>query len=249
MASELLSNSIAPTHYGPNCVLTKAETSVDRNGLMTGVCVFLLKFQETVITDGPKKGDIHPIDIRLAIETLKTSYGPGICRITANYTGMEDNSADDSEPVYSLNVGTQQEPIETHPDFATFAGTPSAPLNKAVFIDAQNNEVTAANPADPADNEKYKFSRFQLDSPLKGLDSFLDSTNTTWTQKYTSSVKPSDGGDVGEIDSNLPGNPPSFGGNRNWLYTGMAFDQRAHVYSITRSWRLSGKDGWKSQIY
>ena len=84
-------------------------------------------------------------------------------------------------------------------------------------------------------------------NPKAGIESFL-SPGATWTETYFSLSRPTDLGDLGEIDS--PSGPnPSFGSGRNWLYSGAEYTRRGGIYEIRKTWLLSGRNGWDTDVY
>lgn len=149
------------------------------------------------------------------------------------------------EPIYTLSASLSEEPIELHPDFQDFAGTPAAPLNGAVFVDPDTEKITTSN-------ERGVFREFMatLDGAANlkaGVEAFL-SPGAVWTEISFSTARPTDLGDLGEEDA--PSGPnPSFGGGRDWLYHAADYQRRGHIYEIHKSWLLSGRNGWDPDIY
>lgn len=244
--SSMVSSDFAPANYGQNGVqyfgkdkeLFKATKSVDRKGLMTGTAVWFAK-TENAENEAPRILSFHPFDNNLKAEKVAIDYGPAFATITAHYAGMAPG-ADTTNPVYELSFGVGQEPITVHPDFVDkIGGKPSAPLNKAVFRDAQGNDTNI--------DTKGTFHHFELDSDLAGVEAFLDVSNITFRERYTARNRPTGLGRVGSISS--PSNAPNLPGNRNWLYVGLSYQQRADIFSVSREWRGSGKGRWNSLIY
>lgn len=103
----------------------------------------------------PKRGDKHPGDPRLfcyLIETAKVAGG--LLEVSASYCGIEQQ--DLTEIKMTMSSSSSTDPIETHPNFKkSIGGTPSAPLNGAVFIDPKTNEPTE-------DDLKGVFQEFPL---------------------------------------------------------------------------------------
>lgn len=250
------------TLNGITMVINGEETSIDGKGLITATVTYLPKPAEYIRVgdEGPRKGDAHPLDGRLTVEKISMSYKEGEGVLTAHYTGLDESLAeqlqnddggsfgDRSPPVYALSYGVQEEPIETHPDFAAIAGTPAAPLNGAVFQRPDTGEeATAGSPAAADAAEFYRFARFEYDSDLVGIESFLDASTATFTESYTTKRRPSSlKGNVGTIDR--PDEAPSASG-RDWLYMGMSYEERGDVFSVSRTWKLSGPGGWNTTIY
>jgi hypothetical protein len=140
------------------------------------------------------------------------------------------------EAIYTLDNSTSQEPIETHKDFATFAGYEASPLNGARF-DHETGEFInfVRNPA--GTNTKWV-----------GVRAYLNAS-AVWRQTTVRKIRPSgaDLDNVGKIDS-PPNNPPTPSG-RNWLYGACSYDQKGRTFTIRREWLLSGPRGWNDVIY
>lgn len=143
------------------------------------------------------------------------------------------------EPTYELSGTLSEEPIETHPNFEDFAGTPSAPLNGAVFLDPETNKPTTSD-------ELGVFTEFGISGNKAGVSSYASPT-VMWTEIRYSTSKPSELGDLGEID-NPNGGPPNFTG-RDWLLWDISYRRRGAIYEIRISWKLSGRNGWDEDIY
>lgn len=101
----------------------------------------------------PLKNEPHIRDSRLfcyRVETTKTEGGMLECK--ADYCGIEQG--DMTEIKLSISASSSTDPIETHPNFEKkIGGKPSKPLNGAVFVDPQTNQVTT-------DDTKGVFSEF-----------------------------------------------------------------------------------------
>jgi hypothetical protein len=209
----------------------------------------------------PVPGQSHPYVGYAILETQEFIGLPNGLRCECRYAGADD--ADLNRPVYSLAVGDEEVPIETHPKFQTeIGGKPSAPLHGALFTDAGG-----ALTADDAQGAFAGFSTmiklgpgsFAV-NPFAGITSFLDSNNIIYRERYCSRTLPRDGLNLNTIYTGLPGPVPSFG-DRNWLYMGYQWEQRGAlsefgvqtgpriVFDIVREWRLSGRGGWNFTIY
>lgn len=161
--------------------------------------------------------------------------------VTSIYAGLlgGDSTTDGATaPVYELRGTANDEPIETHPDFATIAGTPSAPLNGAIFVDPETDKVTT-------DDAKGVFLRFGSGDKA-GATSYY-SPSLVWTKIWSQKTKPTDISGLGKI--NIPeGNPPNVGG-RNWLLVSLEYSKRGGVYECRKTWLLSGRNGWDTDFY
>ncbi|WP_265593261.1 hypothetical protein [Verrucomicrobium sp. BvORR034] len=238
-----------------------------RQGLTDGEAHFEIQGPlanaSSLIAQLPRIGANHPFSSFVKMETRELVYIPNGIRAECRYCGASDEDLD--QPVYSLVMGVEEQPIEVHPDFVSqIGGRPSSPLHGAMFVDASGNLTTndlvgtfagfgtmvATGPSSFAAN------------PFAGIEAFLDVTAISYRERFVSRNLPSnDVNQVGKIFTALPGPAPGFG-NRNWLYVGYQMDQRGSrfvagvpqttqrvVYDIVREWRLSGRGGWNPTIY
>lgn len=164
-----------------------------------------------------------------------TLRSDGAWDIIGDYFGVQGTP----EPIYSLDNSTSQEPIETHKDFVTFAGTPTSPINGAVF--------------DPDDLTFLNFKQVVSGSAVSnvkwvGMRAYLNAS-AVWREIKVTKTKPSASEitSIGRID-NPPGDAPTPAG-RNWLFGAICYEQKARTYTIRREWLLSGPGGWNDVVY
>lgn len=186
----------------------------------------------------------NPFFTYLYMERRRISIRNGRIVIAGEYAGIPGGF---TTPIYELVIGVGEEPIETHPEFVTdLAGAPSAPLNGAIFVDYETGKKST-------DDAKGVFDKFRpvLDGNrnlLAGVTAYLDAGQVSWRETYMSTARPSDVSAVGSIQS--PAGPvPGIGSGRNWLYTGLTYQQRGIIFSVVREWRASGRNGWNTLIY
>ncbi len=213
----------------------------DRYGLWTGRLRFSMPATRPELL--PAVGSVHPGVSWMHCEDRDITLTPGRWLVDCSYVGTD---AIDTTAVYELQRNTNTEPIETHEKFVThIAGKPSAPLNGALFVDEDGTPT--------ADDKRGLFHRFIAVKPdgsrnrFAGMTGFLSPSSTQWVKSWTSRTKPTDGGGVGKIDT-PEGGATSFAGC-DWLYVGMQFSERVGVYSIRKSWMLSGRGGWIPEVY
>jgi hypothetical protein len=224
-------------------VQSEENGTIDRYGVD-----IVTRVEEVPVTGFPallrSKYSVHPRFIAMAVSKVNWVSGASgqFYRVTYTYEGFLNSLP---EPVYSLSSSLSEEPIELHPDFQTFAGKPSAPLNGAVFVDPDTQKITT-------DDSRGVFREFMATlggvANLKaGIESYL-SPGATWQEIYFSTSRPTDLGSLGEIDS--PSGPnPTIGSGRNWLYSGADYTRRGGIYEIRKTWMLSGRTGWDADIY
>ena len=123
-------------------------------------------------------------------------------------------------------------------------GKPSDPLNGALFVDGNTGDETTSDLTGV-------FSKFALlvdgaRNPLAGVTSYISQNQTTWKKSWVQKAKPSGG----KVKISSPsGNPPSYGGDTNWLEMPVAYTKRGNVYSCSQTWLASGPAGWHPDLY
>jgi len=128
-------------------ILPGATFSVTREGLLSGTQVF--EAPKTKINLFPRRGSRHPFFRKLIMSDYTITLNEALARMEGRYYGVDNaNERGETERVYSLVMGTGQEPIETHPDFRSIAGTPARPLRGARFIDPETGKVILGPNAD-----------------------------------------------------------------------------------------------------
>lgn len=173
----------------------------------------------------------HPVFTFLECERriVQRAPGPGgQWTVRAIYSGIDGS---ETEPIYDLDLDGNVEPIETHPDFASFAGNSTTPLNGAKF-DSDGLFLGFADGTKPE---------------WCGVTSYIR-PGAVWTATYYARERPSDLRQVGTIDD-PEGYEPNIAQSRNWLYMGVRFQQRGNAVQITKYWKASGPGGWNTSIY
>lgn len=161
---------------------------------------------------------------------------------TVNYV-FEGFLVSSPSPTYELTTSLSQEPIQTHPDFATFAGTPSTnpPINGSVFVDPDTGFESRKS------NAIWKEFAFKGTANEKaGIESYL-APGCEWRETKFQTTEPTGIRDVGTIE-NPAGPNPSLSG-RDWLAWGETYVRRGYIYQVTSTWKLSGRNGWDTDIY
>lgn len=163
---------------------------------------------------------------------------------TVGYT-FEGFLFDTPEPIYELSASLDQEPIECHPDFVSkIGGKPSAPLNGAVFVAPDTGLVSG-------DDDEGVFREFKATisgtvNKKGGVESYLV-PGAEWRVTEFSVNRPTSLRNIGERSS--PDGPnPSLSGH-NWLMWSQTYQKRGGIYQITSTWKLSGRNGWDTDIY
>lgn len=173
----------------------------------------------------------------------------GVWQVNLSWVGLGVNLRLDEAVVPGYSPIAQTSPIETHPLFEGFAGTPEEPLNGA-FFDAQHNFV--------------RFNQFLPDgvtpNPKSGMKSYYDATLKVSERRGVlaeSAQSEIDNLRVGKIDVpdiedlivvglDLPG----IIGNRDHLFTSLELDDMGNdLIMMSREWDMSGPFGWDKDIY
>lgn len=143
------------------------------------------------------------------------------------------------EPIYELTTSLSQEPIETHEDFiTTIAGTPAAPLNGAIFIDPESYKISEKTNA--------VFKEFSAGTVKAGVTSYVN-PGAEWVETKFQRSRPSGIRDVGTIDE--PSGPEPTVAGRDWLAWSESYVRRGSIYQVRTAWKLSGRNGWDTDIY
>lgn len=174
----------------------------------------------------PSMGSPHPLWPFMHVEKRTVTVGnDGLCRTTCEYAGFQGVP----EPVVEWSSGVSEEPIQTHPNFSSFAGTPSHPLNDAVFVDKDNNEVKVDGVPGTV------WARFAGVGEFAGVTSYL----TAHLVKRVTSISP-DPINVSAGVGHLVG---------SMLKIGASSTKRGIVYQNVEEYRGPGRRGWNTAIY
>lgn len=146
----------------------------------------------------------------------------------------------------TIKASLSKEPIETHPDFEEFAGTPDSPVNNAIFND---------------DGTFSHFKSVEEDCPLTetgqtkfGVKYYLEPSLTVEQTKYKAS-ETYDKPDTGKIED--PESIDCYGEtknislkNRDFLVTGETASPFGKGIKTTKTFLASGYNAkWNDEIY
>lgn len=182
--------------------------------------------------DFPDIDEDHPDDFRLQCYNKNITYGDGeLVTCTCAYFGIEGNK---TEPIVSYDGGTNNDPIETHPNFDTLAGTEAAPLNGAAFDEAGLFVgFTGAGAGD-----------------LLGAQYYLTPANNV-SVTYWTTTKPNLNKRMSIVSSPEIGRktfykPPNV---KNYLLVDMPYRTQGNLYQVTEQYMGSASGGWNRTIY
>jgi hypothetical protein len=175
----------------------------------------------------------HPIWTDLFCKSVSIrKHGTGAI-ITANYEGSEswDSENDSGENTVEVSCTMREEPIESHPNFTYWAGTPDEP--KCGIFDDDGKFAGW--------NSKTEGGRIMAGVKSYLVPSYSGSVN------YVSQNQPGLGGIGGIGGAN---GLPSVGGKYQWMRTGISFQRLADgKFKVSESYLLSGPNGWNRYIY
>ena len=191
-----------------------------------------------VVAEGGQAGTNHPDDARMECYNRTLVYGAnGIVTCTAAYFGIE-NRTGKSDLTFSFSGGVTNEPIETHPDFLTFA----TEANGAKFDETTNEFLGFTEFTKPGAIENTN---------LMGVESYLTpATNIVVSWWQDTQPKPSK---TATWDTNINGvsaddfRKPQ--GVKNFLLMDESYSQVGNFYQVTQSYLGSGVRGWDKDIY
>ena len=176
---------------------------------------------------------VHPIWNGLYCKSVSIKkYGDGAL-ITAQYEGGESwsSTSDQYENTVEVSCTMREEPIESHPNFESWAGTPQKP-NCGIFD--EDGKFTGWN------------SKTEGGKIMAGVKSYLV-PSYSGTVSYISKGVPSLGG-IGRIGGG--GGLPSVGGMYQWMCTGISYQSMSDGnYKVSETYLLSGPRGWNRYIY
>lgn len=216
------------------------SVAVKADGTAEGTIVY--ECDESYESKLPKLYSSHPKEPALIAHRVDVVYLTNK-RIQATYTyhGVSAQYGTSGRSTVEMDGGVDQVPIQTHPKFATFAGTAQNPKNGALWLDASTGQPTKRN-----DNSIFDGFKLDPSSTLFGMESYLV-PRPIITKSFWTGLAPS-GSSIGRIVSNIPG-APSPPGIRNWLCVGFSYQQVGGTFKVTEQYKGSPSPGWNSLIY
>lgn len=184
----------------------------------------------------------HPVYTFLLRESAEIERDvAGIGNVTINFKGVPpaENPNYPDNKVYSVRGATSTAPIETHPDFADFAGTPDTPLHGAKFSTKTETLGKFLGFTDSMDR-KYGVRSFYIPSLV------YEETQTKPSSGDTTVVMSS----LGKID--VPPSSsikPTLEAERNWMLSTAEVEQVGAGVQQRKGWRASGPGGWDPDIH
>lgn len=209
---------------------------------------------QEALTISPKRGDVFPQDKRMHCHRASSVMDAnGIQTISVDYVGIANGSI--TNPQVSGRFNSNQEPISTHPDFASFGGTRSSPVNGAVF----ESDGSFKRFADPGYKDFYGVTSYLVPgfgitghfytSDPGALNKLKIAVGTTSATGYWQGF-----GLMGAMNNN---DAPDWKGVNKWqsenendqlLLTGVACEYFGKLLKVSYDISYS-QDGWNGAIY
>lgn len=189
-------------------------------------------------------GNPHSLWGFLSCDKVSISHDAGpMWMAEANFFGVQGIPA----AIFDLDLSTSEEPIETHPkfndavtNFATDANGATFDIGDGSFLGFQRRPIW-----DPALD--IPTPRTITNPSWVGVHSYL-APGAVWRKTYVTATQPADISGLGKIEA-PEGSPPTVEAGRNWLNTGLSWEQRGLTFQVRKEWRLSGRQGWNAVIY
>lgn len=175
-----------------------------------------------------------------------------MARVVVKFEGVDPSDEKEGEPEgeFSIEASVMSSPIASHPKFSEFAGTWDAPKKEGDVVVAIFEPVDNSK---PMSKNNWRFKEFVPPSDKAGISTYNDPSivvteSRTYSHQRTEEVQ-AGSHKIGEIDT--PPNSslvPTFSG-RTYLATSMSVRKVGKGMTISRSWLLSGRRGWDTDIY
>jgi len=181
----------------------------------------------------------------------------GWAKVSVTFKGIDPNTEDG--PTYSMRGSTGSEPIETHPDFATFAGkwwdattwnaengaefVKKGQPDQGKFLGFRLGEDAEGEGGAPAFNRKAGLRSYLEGGLLFRETELLAKEKAGQAQRANMAL-------LGYIDE--PPEVESFVDleeDRTWLLITCSIEEVGDGLKVTREWRCSGRNGWDPDLY
>lgn len=215
----------------PYAIQTDRTVTEKRDGTLEGSISFICDVADKDAL--PTFGDLHIDDDRLELFNAQTTYnGLELVTLTASYFGISASEASGGPAqVISFSGGSNNEPIETHPEFQALAGPPDTPQNGAVF--------------DPITGQFLRFAGVDAGN-LTGVQYYL-TPSTVITVSFWKSSVPTLKPRMKIVDELKGVSLPS--DVKNLLRIESSYRQTGSSYQVTEQYLASGPEGWNARIY
>lgn len=180
----------------------------------------------------------HPDDSSLVAHDIVVNYnGSNLVRAVYSYFGLSAFYNNEKTTI-EFDSACDTVPIQTHPDFQSFAGTPESPANGALWVDVETGEIST-------DPEKAEF-RGWVSGEFRGVESYIVARPIVRKTYFRKSAPALD--TTGKIIRRISG-VPSIPGITNWLCLGASYREIGGHFQISEEYKGSPAPGWNSKIY
>jgi hypothetical protein len=196
-----------------------------------------------------------------------TRMDANMAKVSVSFEGVDPEKNDDDDSArYSVKGSTSNEPIESHPNFSTFAGKwddQATWVNGATFIKkGQKDEGKFLGFKPPSSDGSGGSggggsggSGAGTGNSKAGTKSYLGGgmifrQTKTYGRTTSGDSVAAQLAKLGKVDE-----PPRVSSfvevpeGRDWLLITCSVDQAGEGIKVTREWRLSGRNGWDQDIY
>lgn len=224
-------------------VIESVNINVDETGVAEVTEILLCKDEaacKQALVVSPENIPV-PLTRSYVKSTSADRIEAGMWKVTRVFTALITEDTDSLLKVYTCETVANHEPIQTHPDFITFAGTPTNRLNGAVF-DLTSGDFLRFAPYLPDNTKNRKAGITDYKVPIISFSE----TRLVLKEDLAAFVR-----GIGFVDDSPPDVPlrPRFK-NRNWLLVQCDPEWVAEgVYKLVRKWACSGPRGWDRTIY
>lgn len=229
--------------YGEDGLILEeaGEIVTDRFGLSTGTCVYKAPKDKAVALANSNLivgTTAHPHASYMTLDKRSIILTPGHSRIVCEFAGVY--AASDWQ--YEFESGVKELPIQAHPSFLILAKRYG--VYRQIYGSRAGMELNFA----PEYNWSFllwnEFVRFQQNTPLAGVDSFIDFANGIYRATRTTNTRPTELlGEVGTIMT-PPGEPPVFTDSRPYYQLYIP----KKTYQAFGGWTATRDDIYKARL-
>jgi hypothetical protein len=202
-----------------------------------------------------RRGEACPLVAAGLLQSARFLHGSassiegGLWKVDLNWVGLGINLrvGESQTPQYRPIANTS--PIDTHPLFENFAGTPAAPKDGVLFDDQGNFErflpmlKDGTTPNPKAGLKSYYDATLKV-SEIRAVSENLVQSQSDWF-KVGKITRP-DVDDLVNINLDLPG----VEGDRDFLLVSVTLEDMGNgLVLMEREWDMSGPFGWDKDIY
>lgn len=200
----------------------------------------------------PLPGSPHPDLGALTLHKISAKRQEGwLIDVTLSY---ESNNPEASYPGrkaktikrYSMELTSSQEPLLTNHLFKDLSDKEKEALQQLLGSGRTTEEFATATAAVSSTAGTKAIEKIR-----RGIDAYLN-PGLIWTERFTSKcTSVLDLSKILKTTNSPPGNCPSGGTERNWLYLGGTAEQSndGEFFDITKKWQLSERGKWDENLY